>query len=209
MRALLVMGSNVVVSAPHAGHVQERIDALDFLAVCDLFLSETAERADVVLPVAQWAEEDGTMTNLEGRVILRRAAVDPPDGVRTDLEVLAGLAAAPRLRRAASRPIPRRSFEELRRASAGGRADYGGISYARIAARRRHVLALPGRGPARTRRGCSSSASPRRTAARASTPSTTSPPPEPPDDEYPLWFDHRPRPAPVPVRARRPGASRR
>ena len=59
IRALFVMGSNVVVSAPNAGHVQERVDALDFLAVCDMFLSETAERADVVLPVAQWAEEEG------------------------------------------------------------------------------------------------------------------------------------------------------
>ena len=78
VRALLVMASNLVVSAPRAGHVQERLDALDFLAVADIFLSETAERADVVLPITQWAEEEGTMTNLEGRVIRRRQAQPPP-----------------------------------------------------------------------------------------------------------------------------------
>ena len=61
------------VSAPHARHIEERLGALDFLMVSDFFLSETAERADVVLPSAQWAEEEGTMTNLEGRVILRQA----------------------------------------------------------------------------------------------------------------------------------------
>ncbi|WP_267129496.1 molybdopterin oxidoreductase family protein, partial [Streptomyces alkaliterrae] len=75
VRSLLLLGSNPVVSAPRAAHVEERIRALDFLAVCDVVLSETARLADVVLPVAQWAEETGTMTNLEGRVLLRRRAV--------------------------------------------------------------------------------------------------------------------------------------
>lgn len=85
VRVLLVFGSNLVISAPRAGHVETRLDALDFLMVSDFFLSETAERADVVLPSAQWAEEEGTMTNLEGRVILRQRAMAPPAGVRTDL----------------------------------------------------------------------------------------------------------------------------
>ena len=92
VRALLVFGSNLAVSAPRAGHIEKRLDALDFLMVSDFFLSETAERADVVLPSAQWAEEEGTMTNLEGRVILRQRAMPPPAGVRTDLEILAALA---------------------------------------------------------------------------------------------------------------------
>ena len=79
VRALLVFGSNLAVSAPRAGHIEERLEALDFLVVSDFFLSETAERADVVLPSAQWAEEEGTMTNLEGRVLLRQRAMPPPD----------------------------------------------------------------------------------------------------------------------------------
>ncbi|MFJ2769720.1 molybdopterin oxidoreductase family protein [Streptomyces sp. NPDC087300] len=132
VRALLLMGSNPVVSAPRAGHVEERLRALDFLAVADVVLSETAELADVVLPVTQWAEETGTVTNLEGRVLLRRRAVSAPPGVRSDLDVLHGL--ADRLGHGKGFPTdPEEVFEELRRASAGGPADYAGISYARLA----------------------------------------------------------------------------
>jgi assimilatory nitrate reductase catalytic subunit len=133
VRTLLVFGSNPVVSAPNASRVGERLEALDFLCVADVVLSETAARADVVLPVTQWAEETGTLTNVEGRVILRRRAVDPPAGVRSDLDVLADLTetlgAPGRFDRE-----PEAVFDELRRASAGGPADYAGIDYARIRA---------------------------------------------------------------------------
>lgn len=133
VRALLVMGSNPVVSAPHAGHVEERLRSLDFLAVADVVLSETAALADVVLPVTQWAEETGTTTNLEGRVLLRRRAVTAPEGVRSDLDVLHGLAGL--LGHGKGFPAdPEEVFDELRRASAGGAADYAGITYERIAA---------------------------------------------------------------------------
>ncbi len=131
VRALLVFGSNLAVSAPRAGHVEKRLDELDFLVVSDFFLSDTAERADVVLPSAQWAEEEGTMTNLEGRVILRQRVMLPPSGVRTDLQVLAAL--AERLGYGRFFPSsPAEVFEELRAASAGGAADYSGITYERI-----------------------------------------------------------------------------
>ncbi|MFC8866292.1 molybdopterin oxidoreductase family protein [Streptomyces sp. NPDC057148] len=132
IRSLLVMGSNPVVSAPRAAHVEGRLRSLDFLAVCDVVLSETAALADVVLPVTQWAEEKGTTTSLEGRVLLRRRAITPPDGVRSDLEVLHGLAG--RLGVEKGFPTePEEVFEELRRASAGGPADYSGIDYRRLA----------------------------------------------------------------------------
>lgn len=135
-RALLLFGSNPLVSAPRAGHVAERLGSLDLLVVSDLVLSETAATADVVLPTTQWAEESGTMTNLEGRVLLRRQAAAPPSGVRSDLEILRGLAT--RLRGTAGAEgfptDPREVFDELRRASAGGIADYAGITYERIAA---------------------------------------------------------------------------
>src|SRR6185295_16592984 len=94
VRALFVMGSNPVISAPRAAHVTQKLASLDFLVVADFFRSETAEMADVVLPSAQWAEEEGTMTNLEGRVLHRRAAFAPPDGVRTDVEILCALGRA-------------------------------------------------------------------------------------------------------------------
>ncbi len=131
VRALLVFGSNVAVSAPRAGHIEKRLDALDFLMVSDFFLSESAERADVVLPSAQWAEEEGTMTNVEGRVILRQRAMQPPPGVRTDVEIISAI--AERLGCARFFPSqPAEVFEELRRASAGGVADYSGITWDRI-----------------------------------------------------------------------------
>jgi assimilatory nitrate reductase catalytic subunit len=132
IRSLLLMGSNPVVSAPRAAHIEERLRSLDFLAVADVVLSETAALADVVLPVTQWAEETGTTTNLEGRVLLRRRAITPPEGVRSDLEVLHEL--ADRLGVEKGFPTDAEEvFEELRRASAGGPADYSGITYRRLA----------------------------------------------------------------------------
>ncbi|RKN44396.1 molybdopterin oxidoreductase family protein [Micromonospora endolithica] len=159
-KALLVFGSNPVVSAPRAARVEGRLRDLDLLVVADFLLSETAALADVVLPTAQWAEEDGTMTNLEGRVLRRRALREPPPGVRTDLAVLADLThqlqgGAPSYRLvhrkgplltpkqehgatpehgagAVDAADPRVVFAELRRASAGGVADYAGVSWERI-----------------------------------------------------------------------------
>jgi assimilatory nitrate reductase catalytic subunit len=132
-KALLLFGSNPVVSAPHATAVEERLNALELLVVADFVPSETARRADVVLPTTQWAEESGTITNLEGRVLRREQAVSPPPDVRSDLAVLAAL--ADRLNapgKWSSEPVE--VFDELRRASAGGLADYSGITYDRITA---------------------------------------------------------------------------
>ena len=133
VRVLLVLASNIAVSAPHSNRIADRLRALDLLVVSDIFLSETAALADVVLPTAQWAEEEGTMTNLEGRVIRRKRALDPPPEVRTDLSVMVEL--ANRLGRGDYFvDDPRSVFEELRRASAGGIADYAGITWERIEA---------------------------------------------------------------------------
>ncbi|PNG28050.1 molybdopterin oxidoreductase family protein [Methylocella silvestris] len=131
LEALLVMGSNIVVAAPDSSRLVERLERLDLLVVADLFLSETAALADVVLPVAQWAEEEGTMTNLEGRILLRRRVRAPPDGVRTDNEILKGLADRLGKGRHFS-PDARATFDELGRASSGGVADYAGVTYERI-----------------------------------------------------------------------------
>ncbi len=130
---LLVMASNIVISAPSVGSLGARLDALDLLVVADAFLSETAAHADIVLPVTQWAEEEGTMTNLEGRVLLRRRALPPPLGVWTDTQILAALAA--RLGHGDTFDADARVvFDQLRAASAGGVADYAGITWDRVAA---------------------------------------------------------------------------
>ena len=133
VRALLVMGSNILVSAPESGALPARLAALDLLVVADAFLSETAAMADVVLPVTQWAEEEGTMTNLEGRILLRRRAAAAPPEVRTDAQIIRALAEL--LGCGDKFPDdPRAIFDELRRASAGGVADYAGVTWERIAA---------------------------------------------------------------------------
>jgi assimilatory nitrate reductase catalytic subunit len=133
VRGLLVMGANLVISAPDANALRAFLEQLELLVVCDLFLSETAALADVVLPVAQWAEYEGTTTNLEGRVLLRRALREPPGEARTDLQILkliaAGLERGDRIE-----AVPERAFDELARASRGGIADYSGIDYARLRA---------------------------------------------------------------------------
>ncbi|MEU0493154.1 molybdopterin oxidoreductase family protein [Nocardiopsis sp. NPDC006139] len=133
-RALLLFGSNPVVSAPDSTRVRSRLESLDLLVTADFVLSETAALGDVVLPVAQWAEESGTMTNLEGRVLRRNRAFAPPEGVRTDLEVLAGLAV--RLGQPADRfpTEPDAVLAELGRATEGAPADYSGVTPERLAA---------------------------------------------------------------------------
>jgi assimilatory nitrate reductase catalytic subunit len=131
VRALLVMGSNLVVSVPNATRLDARLGALDCLVVADPFLSETAALADVVLPSCQWAEEEGTMTNLEGRLLYRSPARPPPEGVRTDLAILKAISSS--LGRSGHlSENSEETFNELRRASAGGVADYSGFTYARV-----------------------------------------------------------------------------
>src|SRR5262249_24844743 len=132
VRGLLVMGSNVAVASPHAGNITKRLKSLDFLVVCDSFINETAELAHIVLPVTQWAEEDGTMTNLEGRVIRRRQVIAPPPGVKSDIDVIREQAERLGCGAKFAFHSSQEVFAEFRRATAGGIADYSGITYVRI-----------------------------------------------------------------------------
>lgn len=132
INGLLVFGSNVVVATPDSRQVESGLHALDLLVVADVFLNETSRYADFILPVTQWAEEEGTMTNLEGRVIHRRPLMEPPSGVRTDWWILCEL--AKRLGRSEQFNFldVKDIFEELANATRGGRADYSGIDYDKI-----------------------------------------------------------------------------
>jgi assimilatory nitrate reductase catalytic subunit len=187
LKALLVFGSNLAVSAPDGHRIEQMLRSLDFLMVVDFFLSETAALADVVLPSAQWAEEDGTVTNLEGRVILRRRAVQPPAGVKTDVEILCALAGQLGEKNRFTYDGPRQVFDELRRASAGGGADYSGISYEKIEALGGVFWPCPSEEHQGT---------PRLFAERFPTssgrarfhPVSHLPPAEQPDSEYPLYL---------------------
>ena len=92
VRGMYVMGENPALSEPDIGHAEDALEALEFLVVQDIFLTETAEHADVVLPAASFAEKDGTFTNTERRVQLVGQAVDTPGDARQDWEILQELA---------------------------------------------------------------------------------------------------------------------
>lgn len=92
VRGLYVMGENPALSEPDLSHADEALEALEFLVVQDVFRTETAEYADVVLPAATFAEKDGTFTNTERRVQLVNAATSPPGDARQDWEILQSVA---------------------------------------------------------------------------------------------------------------------
>mgnify|MGYP002335892978 CR=1 FL=1 len=94
IRGMYVMGENPMGSSPDIAEVEHGLRTLDFLVVQDMFLSETAELADVVLPVASFAEKDGTFTNTERRVQLLRPAVAPPGAARPDWQIVCDIATA-------------------------------------------------------------------------------------------------------------------
>ncbi|MFC4637759.1 molybdopterin oxidoreductase family protein [Deinococcus hohokamensis] len=132
IETLIVLGANPVVSAAGAGQVTERLKALKHLIVIDFLPSETAQLATLVLPGSQWCEEEGTTTNLEGRVQRRRKAITAPGAAREDWRILCDLA------HAAGRPqgFKYASFRDLQdeffRATRGAVADYSGLSAERL-----------------------------------------------------------------------------
>ncbi len=132
IKSCLVICSNLMVSLPDNRVVQRALHNLDPLVVIDFFLSETAELADVVLPGSVWCEDEGTTTNLEGRVIKINQATDPPGEARRDVDIVVDLAR--RLGRGDFFPFQnsRQIFDELRVASKGGHADYFGITWEKI-----------------------------------------------------------------------------
>ena len=92
LKALYIMGENPMLSDPDVNHVEAALKALDFLVVQDIFLTETAQLADVVLPAATFAEKDGTFTNTERRVQRVRKGLEPPGQARIDWQITCDLA---------------------------------------------------------------------------------------------------------------------
>ena len=132
IKGLISLCFNPLVSLPDSRYTREALEKLEFLAVIDFFLSETAHHADVVLAGSLQEEEEGVTCSVEGRVIHIQQAVTPPRDARADSWILCELGrrlGAPRHFAFAS---PREIFDELREASRGGIADYYGISYEKI-----------------------------------------------------------------------------
>jgi len=92
VKAMWIVGENVAMSDPDSHHVVEALNQLDFLVVSELFMTETAQLADVVLPAASFAEKDGTFTNTERRVQRVRKAIEPLGECRTDWEIVCEVA---------------------------------------------------------------------------------------------------------------------
>lgn len=93
VRGMYVMGENPAMSDPDANHAREALAALDHLVVQDIFLTETAYLADVILPASAFPEKTGTFTNTDRVVQMGRQALDPPGDARQDLWIIQQLAA--------------------------------------------------------------------------------------------------------------------
>ena len=126
LKGMVIMGENPMISDPNLNHVEEALQRLDFLVVQDVFLTETAQLADVVLPAASFAETDGTFTNTERRVLLVNRAIDPPGEARPDWEILCDLAS--RMGYPMSYADPAEIMDEI----AGVSPIYGGIHHHRL-----------------------------------------------------------------------------
>jgi assimilatory nitrate reductase catalytic subunit len=132
IRGLLSICFNPIVSLPDNNFIARMLEKLDFYVAIDFFLNDTARYADIVLPGSLHEEDEGTVTQIEGRVIRINRAVDPPGEARQDWRIIQDIAAAMGRPRGFMFREPREIFDELRRASQGGVADYSGITYEKI-----------------------------------------------------------------------------
>ena len=126
VKAMYIMGEDPVISDANARHVIKALKSLDFLVVQNLFLTETAKLADVVLPAASFAEKDGTFTNTERRIQRVRKAITPIGGSRPDGEIIQEIS------RRMGYEMPGDTAEEVMAEMASLTPSYGGVTYARL-----------------------------------------------------------------------------
>ncbi len=126
IRGMYILGENPFLSDPNANKVRKSLSSLDFLVVQDIFLTETAEFADVILPATSYFEKDGTYTNTDRRVQLGRKILDPPGDARADWQIICDVATQVGL--PMSYESPAAIFEEF----AGLTKNYGGLSHANL-----------------------------------------------------------------------------
>jgi formate dehydrogenase major subunit len=129
LKAMYIVGENPVVTDPDASHVEAALGKLDFLVVQDIFLTETAALADVVLPSAASVEKEGTFTNTERMVQRSRAVVPPPGDARSDADIICEVADLMKC------PMRYASPSEVMNEIASLTPSYGGMAYIRLARR--------------------------------------------------------------------------
>jgi len=126
IKALYIMGENPIVSDPDTSHIEHALSSLEFLVVQDIFISETASRADVVLPAASFAEKEGTYSNTERRVQLSKKAIPSPGLARPDWEIICEVS------RLAGYPMNYRSPADIMKEINALTPSYAGITYERL-----------------------------------------------------------------------------
>jgi formate dehydrogenase alpha subunit len=131
IKAMWIIGENVAMSDPNVKHVIDALKHLDFLVVQDLFLTETAALADVVLPAASFAEKDGTFSNTERRVQRVRKAINPPGQAKADWQILCEVAQRMGTEAGWNYASPAQIMDEI----AALTPSYAGITYERIDAK--------------------------------------------------------------------------
>ncbi len=185
IRACFMICSNPMISLPDIHTVERALRALDLFVVCDFFLSETAQLADIVLPGNVWAEDEGTSTSLEGRVIKYNKASNPPGEARLDWDIVCDLARRLGKGEYFQYTGQRDIFEEARIATRGSKADYYGITYEKIEAQNGVFWPCPSEDHPGTPRLYEEAFGFPDGKARFN-PITYLPPAEEPDAEYPL-----------------------
>ncbi|WP_051063266.1 molybdopterin oxidoreductase family protein [Ilumatobacter nonamiensis] len=130
IKGLLSISNNMSISAPDLDRVDEQMDSLEHVVIIDPFLSEATRHADVVLPGTTFAEEEGTITTIEGRIVRCDQAVAPTP-LRSDIDIFRNLATRLGHRHQFDFVLGREVFEEMREVSAGGPNDYAGITWDR------------------------------------------------------------------------------
>lgn len=134
IRGLLSICFNPKVSLPDSHFITAMLDKLEFYVAIDFFLNDSARHADIVLPGSLQEEDEGTVTQVEGRVIKINKAVDCPGDARQDWIIIQDIARALGREKGFTFSGPREIWDELRVASKGGVADYSGITYEKIEA---------------------------------------------------------------------------
>lgn len=132
IKGMIVLGSNPLVSSPDNRYVAKMLEKLDLLVVVDMFETETAKYADWILPSSSFLEAEGTLTNLEGRVFHRAQVMDLPGECKLDVTIISELAEHLGKGKYFQYESVEEVFTELTRATAGGKADYSGITYDRL-----------------------------------------------------------------------------
>jgi assimilatory nitrate reductase catalytic subunit len=188
IKGMLLICTNPMVALPDTNMVQAALEKLEFFAVIDFFLSETAHHADLVLAGSLQEEDEGVVTTAEGRCVKINPAITPPGDARRDWEIILDLTKRLGAERYFPYEGPRDIFEEIRRVSAGASADYAGVTWDRLVAEHGIFWPCPSEDHPGTPRLYEGGRFAHPDGKARFIPVTYQPPAEVVDTEYPVWL---------------------